>query len=131
MTLSILLVEDEAIHYSLFKRHMERSELNALVTRVETGEKAIHVLTALPGVNYDVVVLDLNLPDMSGVRILEYIRGDANLSSLPVVILSTSNIAEEYNTCLRLGVKQFFEKPLSYSDFFKNLESLIKAGDIA
>ena len=61
-----------------------------------------------------IVVLDLNMPGVSGQEVLAFIRGKDALCNIPVVILSSSSLANEAAECLRLGAVEIVTKPLSF-----------------
>lgn len=61
------------------------------------------------------IVLDLNMPKISGMEVLKYIRSNSRFSGIPVYIMTTSGDETEKIRCLALGAKAFFTKPHTYS----------------
>lgn len=116
----ILLVEDNPDDVFLATRIMTRHTDAAVVVKYN-GEDALAYLnnnqgrqdTMLPAV----VFLDLKLPEMSGVEVLEAIRNDPNTQDLPVVILSSSQLYRELDRCKELQVIDCLQKPLDSAGF--------------
>lgn len=65
----------------------------------------------------DIVLLDLNLPRHDGIAILERIRQSPVCANVPVVIVTSSNAARDRANAARLGVTQYFRKPIDYDEF--------------
>src|SRR5262252_6682882 len=90
----ILLVEDDRSHRWLLRRVLESFLGNEVVIEeVESGQDALARLAQRTDV--DLMLLDLNLPDISGFQVLERLRGELNLRALPVVVLSSSQEKED------------------------------------
>ncbi len=119
--IQFLLVEDDDDHAMLIERCLARSDTPCHVERVRDGVAAIELLNSivdnaeaqLPGV----VILDIKLPRMSGLEVLEQIRRSESLRNLPVVILTTSDADCDRNRAYELQVNSYLVKPLEYSQF--------------
>lgn len=70
------------------------------------------------------ILLDLNMPRMDGREALQVLKSDAELRSIPVVILSTSSADEEVQRSYALGVNSFITKPVSFSDLLEVVRNL-------
>ena len=124
----ILLVEDDPEDALLMRRALERSHLALGLTWVEGGEQALRLLrrhdeyanTASP----DLVLLDLNMPRMSGYDVLAEIRRDPALTQLPVVILTTSRAEEDVARGYELRANAYVGKPIGLSGFTQVLEAI-------
>jgi CheY-like chemotaxis protein len=86
----LLVVEDNAAEQLSITELLGHDDID--ITAVDTGEKALAALRQQP---FDCLVLDLRLPDMSGFEVLEYIRDDAALSELPVVVFTGKELSPE------------------------------------
>jgi len=121
MTKSILLVDDSADDVELTLRALRSSDVREPIHVARDGAEAIEHLfgTArepkpqLPSL----VLLDLKLPGINGVDVLQRIRGDARTRALPVVILTSSNERVDLLNCYRLGANSYVRKPVAFSDF--------------
>ncbi len=101
----ILLVEDELINRELLKLFLEESYDLVLA---ETGTEALRIIHSQHSM-LSLILLDLNLPDISGFDILREIRADARLARLPVIVMTSDSDAEV--ECLTLGAIDFIPKP--------------------
>ena len=70
------------------------------------------------------ILLDLNLPDMSGVDILQKVKGDEVLRRAPVVILTTTDDRNEIQNCYDLGCNVYITKPVDYDAFASAIRQL-------
>ena len=109
-TLDILVVEDNPINQILTKKVLER--LNHTVTIAENGAVAIQKLQEN---QYDIILLDIQMPVMDGYQTIEKIRNDLKLS-IPVIALTAHTLEEEKEKCLRAGFNSYVTKPFKPSD---------------
>lgn len=113
-TCRILLVEDNGDDEFLTLRALDKAALHD-VDVAHDGIEAIEMLLgeksgALP--LPDLVILDLRLPMVDGVEVLENIRNDFRTRDLPVIILTSSEDIRDKEACFRLGIAAFISKPL-------------------
>jgi CheY-like chemotaxis protein len=124
----VLLVDDDEEDALLTRRALERSKLTLRLTWVDDGEKALAHLRREPGyadvVRPDLVLLDLNMPKMSGYSVLEQIRADPLLSRIPVVILTTSRAEEDVIRGYDLRANAYVIKPVGLSGFVNVLAAI-------
>ena len=95
------------------------------VTPVENGDQAIEVLKE-EGSNFDIVLLDLLMPKMSGKDVLEFIMKDKRLRKIPVIVMSARNDKSIVSSWLKAGAKSFIIKPLrvqEWRSFVKYIET--------
>jgi carbon storage regulator CsrA len=111
----ILLVEDDPIHARLIGKVVSQYAATR-VTHTPSGEEALERLREGGAGRPDLVILDLHLPGMSGLDVLQRIRSTASLKTTPVVILSCSDSAEEATQCLVAGANAFVSKSGDYDD---------------
>jgi two-component system, chemotaxis family, response regulator Rcp1 len=121
--LYILLVEDNPDDVLLTKIAFEESTVINHLHAVEDGEEAIKFLQKeTPYIDVprpQLILLDLNLPRMSGHEVLEKIKQDNRLKDIPVVILTTSNYEEDIIKSYRLHANCYIKKPVDLDDFHK------------
>lgn len=72
----------------------------------------------------DLVLLDMQLPDIDGHEVLRRLRAHASLAQVPVVALSANAMPEEVDRALRAGMSDYWTKPLNFTAFMASLEAL-------
>lgn len=126
--LEILLVEDNPDHAALTRRALENTNMLNRIHWVKDGQEALdflfqkgsHVHATRPGL----ILLDMNLPKVSGLEVLKKIKADETLRIIPVIMLTTSNQDEEARKCYSLGANSFTTKPVKFHDFIEKVRSL-------
>ncbi len=125
----ILLVEDNSDDVLLIKRVLGACGLLGDLRVVRDGREAVDALAENvntdPSKLPDLVVLDLNLPKVSGLEVLQWIRADHRLRELPVVILTGSREERSLVELHRLGVLGYLVKPLTSQDFVRTVAGCI------
>jgi uncharacterized protein (TIGR02266 family) len=125
----LLLVEDNslvaAMYTSALKRLSGKEGLGGLLVEIATdGEKAADRLRRLPRI--DMVVTDVYLPMMSGLALLEEMRSEPALASIPVIVISAGS-GEERSHAARLGAQLFLQKPVKCQDIVGTIRALLAA----
>lgn len=125
---SILVVEDDPDHARLITKVLTDCRFPQ-VTLAKTGEAAIKVLgadgaTAADGFLPHLVLLDLQLPDMSGVDVLRRIRSTNRLQTTPVVMLSAAREDYAVADCLEAGANAFVNKSAQYREFRESVSRI-------
>ncbi len=124
----ILLVEDNDDDFLFIERAFKKARIQNELIRVATGDEALRYLrregpfkdTPRP----DLVLLDLNLPGISGFDVLEAIRTDDRLHRMVVVVLTTSTADEDIVRSYDLFANAYVKKPGSVDDYVRVLRSL-------
>ena len=109
----VLIVEDEMVNRELLKLVL-KDDYDLIF--VETGEEATDVINEQIG-DLSMVLLDLNLPDMSGIDILKNMQGDDKLRAIPVIVLTADRDAEV--SSLDVGAADFISKPYPRPEVIK------------
>jgi two-component system, response regulator len=121
---TILLVEDNADDEQLTLRAMRQSQIPNIIEVVRDGAEALETLFAEGKRMPDLVLLDLKLPKVSGLEVLQRIRNHPATRTLPVVILTSSDeerdIVESYN----LGANSYIRKPVDFDQFIDAVRQL-------
>ncbi len=119
----VLMVEDSATDAEMALRAFRVAEFANPVTTVPSSEQGLNYLfgtgefTARGPTRPQLILLDLNLPKMTGVDFLHLIRADRRTRDIPVVVLSRSKHNQDVTDCIRLGAEAFIVKPVNFEDF--------------
>lgn len=123
-SLRILLIEDDVIEVMKLKRVISTLKLNHEIIEAGNGEAALKILNELELLP-DIILLDLNMPKISGIEFLSLLKNDARLKYIPTVILTTSNNQRDLLKCYKIGVAGYVLKPLKYDDYILKIEKLL------
>jgi CheY-like chemotaxis protein len=119
----ILLVDDNANDLELALIAFEKSGRAPEVVVARSGQEALALLSRPSEPVPDVVLLDLNMPHMDGLAVLDAIRAQPELSDLPVVILSTSREERDIRACYQRGASAYVVKPVEFEQFLTTLSA--------
>ncbi len=120
----ILLVEDDDVDAMTVKRSLEDLEVANALVHLLNGEEALKYLRDGHNEKPCVILLDLNMPKMSGIEFLKIIKANNRLKKIPIVILTTSNEKQDIAETFSLGVSGYMVKPLDYRKFLKTIETI-------
>jgi CheY-like chemotaxis protein len=128
---SILLVEDNPADVQITQRALRASALPSQLLVVRDGQEAVDYLLRQgafaqdPGWRRpDLVLLDLNLPRLTGRQVLDQIRTTPALRAVPVVILTTSRRQEDVQEMYAAGANTYIEKPRDFGRFVEVLQTI-------
>ena len=117
----ILLVEDDPNDLELIRLAFSRYNLVNQLDVATDGEQALHYLLGQEGKPLQplprLMLLDLKLPKISGVRVLQTLRNHPHTQRLVVVVMTASQEDSDLNTCYDLGVNSYVVKPLDFQQF--------------
>jgi len=120
---TILLIEDDPGHARLIEKNVRRAGVNNPIVPFTDGTSAMAHLFGVDAAGRRLarspilVLLDLNLPDMSGIDILARIKQDESLRRAPVIVLTTTDDKVEIQRCYDLGCNVYITKPVEYESF--------------
>lgn len=126
----IVMIEDDEGHARLIERNIRRAGVNNEIMPFTNGTDALSYLFGADGSGeasarrHLLVLLDLNLPDMSGVSILEKIKANPHTKRTPVVVLTTTDDQREIQRCYDLGANVYITKPVDYENFAHAIRQL-------
>jgi DNA-binding response OmpR family regulator len=104
----ILIVDDDAANRELLKRRLARSGYTS--TSVESGEEALELLKSQ---RFDLIMLDLMMPGISGLETLEQIQTSARLRTIPVIMISAADDVDMMVQCILHGAEDYISKPFN------------------
>jgi two-component system cell cycle response regulator DivK len=117
----ILIVEDNELNMKLFNDLLETSGYETRQTR--EGLKAISIAKKfLP----DLILMDIQLPEVSGLEVAKWIKDDDNLSNIPIVAITAFAMKGDQERILDGGCEAYLSKPISISTFLDTIGNLIK-----
>ncbi len=127
---SIVMVEDDEGHARLIEKNIRRAGVSNDIIAFQNGTSAIDFLFGPDGSGevssgrHLLILLDLNLPDMTGIDILERIKSNPHTRRAPVVILTTTDDSREVQRCYDLGANVYITKPVNYDGFANAIRQL-------
>jgi len=106
----ILIVEDSPTMRALLVSALEALDRPIKITEVASGFEA---LRELPRVDYDLILTDINMPDINGLELVSFVKNNASFRSIPLVIVSTEGSERDRDKGLRLGADAYLVKPFA------------------
>jgi CheY-like chemotaxis protein len=120
-SLGVLLVEDDEADVMIAREALRAGRLSTRLSVVRDGVEAMAYLRKEDGYSDaerpDLILLDLNLPRMSGHEVLAEVKADESLRRIPVVVLSTSSAAEDVLKSYDLHANVYVPKPVDFDEF--------------
>lgn len=123
----ILLVEDNPDDEKLTLRALRQSEIPNETVVARDGEEAVNFLfpdSPDSGRLPDLVLLDLKLPKVGGLEILQRMRRDERTKSVPIVVLTSSDEERDIMMSYNLGANSYIRKPVDYTQFIETVKLL-------
>lgn len=120
---TIVMIEDDEGHARLIEKNIRRAGVSNEIVPFANGTEALAYLLGPDGSGEAsagcmmLVLLDLNLPDMTGVSILEKVKNNPHTRRTPVVVLTTTDDEREIQRCYDLGANVYITKPVDYAGF--------------
>jgi CheY-like chemotaxis protein len=126
----ILVAEDDEGHANLIKKNLKRAGIVNEVLLFIDGQEIIDFLFRKgdgphrkSGEAY-VLLLDIRMPKIDGVQVLEQIKTDPSLKKLPVIMITTTDDPREIGNCHELGCSNYITKPIDYENFVNAIRQL-------
>ncbi len=119
--MTVLLVEDNELDVYVIRQVLDRCGLSARLRVVRDGAEAVSYLQEIArdeqALCPALVLLDLNLPKISGIEVLKYIRTGSRCQQTSVVVVSSSDSVSDREAVKRLGAKAYFPKPADLDSY--------------
>jgi CheY-like chemotaxis protein len=122
--LNILLIDDDIIEVMKLKRVVDSLALNHKITEASNGEEALNILRQKDN-NPDIILLDLNMPKISGIEFITILKENKDFKCIPTIILTTSSNMNDIKKCCEIGIAGYVIKPLKYEDYVSNIEKIL------
>ncbi len=129
----ILLVEDDRVDIMTVQRAFKKNNISNPLYIARTGLEALAMLRGdgCPRIYPppELILLDLNLPKMSGIEFLRELRADPALKSLRIIVLTSSNEPRDREAAFRYEVDDYIVKPHSFEEFSRAMATVIELWD--
>jgi len=129
--IKILLVEDDDGHARLIERNLRKVNLINPIVRAADGQEALDYLSKDGRFRDDanatrpqLILLDINLPRVDGIEVLERVKGNDQLRSIPVIMLTSTDTQAEIDRCYNAGANGYVAKPVSIDTLGEKLRRL-------
>lgn len=124
-TFIILSIEDNEADFHLLKKaFFSIPDIKINIINEKDGEKALKYIYNCKNNIPDLIVLDLNLPTMSGIEFLKIIKKEDKYKAIPIIIFSTSDSKEDIQESYRFYANSYITKTFEIKDFFSKISSL-------
>ena len=123
--LRVLLIEDNLIEIMKMQRTIPLLKLDHVVNEAKNADEALAFLedkNNLP----DIILLDLNMPKISGIEFLSMLKNNDDYKHIPTIILTTSNNEKDLLECYKIGVSGYILKPLKYDDYVQKIKTVLE-----
>ena len=122
----VLVVDDSRVMREMVIACL-RARPGLVFTQAASGLEAIERLSLKA---FDLVVLDLNMPDIGGIEVVEFVRGQDQLRSLPIIIVTTRGDDASRTRALSAGASRFMTKPFSPESILAEVSALLSGGAV-
>lgn len=122
----VILVEDNLADVELVKISVKELENPVELVHIGDGQELLTYFKTAVLSEIALILLDLNMPRVSGIDVLQHMQQDPNLKRVPVVMFTTSNSKSDIMKCYELGAKAFVCKPLDIFEFNNSIRSIIE-----
>ena len=122
---TIVMIEDDEGHARLIEKNIIRAGVTNPIVHFSNGAAALQYLEQNGhSARCLLVLLDLNLPDMTGIDILQKLKNHEGLRRAPVIVLTTTDDKREIERCYELGCNVYITKPVEYDQFAHAIRQL-------
>ncbi len=120
----ILLVEDDLVDAMTVKRAFKELSIPNPIVHLSNGEEALDYLKNQEKVKPGIILLDLNMPRMNGIELLEILKNEDNFKTIPVIILTTSTEYQDRQNSFQQSAAGYMVKPVNYRDFIEMMKTI-------
>lgn len=124
--IKIVLAEDDDGQANLIERNLKRAGLTNHFIRLRDGQEILDYMASSEADPEEsiVVLLDINMPRVNGVEVLQHLKADPATASIPVIMLTTTDDPREVERCYRAGCNVYITKPVEYDAFIDAVKRL-------
>ncbi len=121
MSKNILIIEDSSTMRSMISAIIEEMG-GFVITEAGSGFEALKIL---PTQNFDLIITDINMPDINGLEIVNFVKNHPNYRNIPLIIVTTERSEEDRKKGLALGAADYVTKPFKSEDLQKVVRRII------
>jgi len=122
-TKKVLYIEDNIADIKLFEEAIEYNKLAIDLQTVTDGQEMLDYFESSKKGHYkdlpDIIITDLNLPKITGQRVIELIKNDEIFRRIPVIVFTTSNLKRDIEKCYEFGANAYMYKPVNIDEIFE------------
>ena len=119
---TVLIVDDTSVTMSLIRAAIE--DIEGL--DIEEAHSGFEALKVLPRQSFDIILVDINMPDINGLELLNFIKTNEHYKTIPVIIISTESSEEDRKKGISLGAAGYLTKPFSPEDLQETVKKHLK-----
>ncbi len=117
----VLIVDDSSMTRSIIRAAVE--DIDDLETvEVASGFEALKIL---PSTGFDLIITDINMPDINGLELINFIKKDPRFNSIPLVIISTEKSDEDKQRGMKIGADSYLTKPFTAEEVQDTIRALL------
>jgi CheY-like chemotaxis protein len=122
----LLVAEDEDGHFALIHKNLRRAGLKNQIIRFTDGQQVLDYFEnkEKQAQNACILLLDLRLPKVSGLEILNYLKTKSEFKRVPIIVLTTANAPQDVEQCHELGCALYIIKPIEYDAFVEAIQRI-------
>lgn len=126
--LIVIISDDDEGHTFLIKKNLHRAGIKKNILSFKDGEETLQYFNKskknnLKTNNY-LLLLDIRMPKINGIEVLQRMKEDQRLSNIPIIIVTTTDDPKELDICTKLGCVDYITKPIDYERFTKTILNL-------
>ena len=121
MNKTILVVEDEVFHVKLYQAAFDSKGIDIIVST--DGSDALDLAK---NHSPDLIIMDIQLPEISGVEYIRELKADDNLKNIPILVVSVHALSGDGEKFLEAGGDEYLSKPVQLPDLFDAVDRMIK-----
>lgn len=126
--LIVIISDDDEGHTFLIKKNLHRVGIKKNILNFKDGEETLQYFNKnkknnLKTNNY-LLLLDIRMPKISGIEVLQQMKKDQTLSNIPIIVVTTTEDPKEVDLCTKLGCVDYITKPIDHERFTKAIGNL-------
>ena len=123
--LVVIISDDDEGHTVLIKKNIIRAGISSEILNFKNGLETLEYLNKYRGDEKSyILLLDIRMPKMDGIEVLQRIKNDNNLKKIPVIMITTTDDPREIELCYKLGCSDYITKPIDFNRFVNAFSSL-------